>query len=416
MSFNNLLVSPKGLAILIVLILTLVVYLTGFASAAETAVVSVTAPGQAVAPGEQFTVSLTIEPNNAIAGAQFNLAFDPSIVTANSVEEGGLLTQDGANSYFNAGEIDNETGTIKGVFGAIISPGQTVSATGTFAVITLTAGTEGGTCLLALSNVVIGDIEGQSVPVSVINGTVSVNRPPVLNTIGNKTVSEGGLLTFTISASDPDGDSLTYSASNLPDGASFDQGTRTFSWTPGYDEAGTYTGVHFEVSDGNLTDTEGITITVNNNNQPPVLNTIGNKTVSEGGLLTFTISASDPDGDNLTYSASNLPDGASFDQGTRTFSWTPGYDQSGVYNNIHFEVSDGEVHDSEDITIIVNGVNEPYDVNNDGAVNVLDMISVGQHWGEEGTNGWMPEDINEDGIIDVLDSIIIGQYWTEQRK
>jgi hypothetical protein len=153
--------------------------------------------------------------------------------------------------------------------------------------------------------------------------------------------------------------------------------------------------------------------TTYNINSPPVLASIGNKSVTEGQLLQFIISANDPDGDNLTYSASNLPDGASFDQGTRTFSWTPGYDQSGVYDNIHFEVSDGEVPDSEDITIIVNGVNEPYDVNNDGVVNVLDMISVGQHWGEEGTNGWIPEDINSDGVINVLDIILIIQNCTE---
>jgi len=67
------------------------------------------------------------------------------------------------------------------------------------------------------------------------------------------------------------------------------------------------------------------------------------KSVNEGELLQFTISASDPDGDSLIYSASNLPQGASFDPDTQTFSWTPDYGQSGVYPNIRFEVSDGEL-------------------------------------------------------------------------
>ena len=59
---------------------------------------------------------------------------------------------------------------------------------------------------------------------------LGINQPPTLDPIGNKSVNEGSLLEFTISATDPDtGDTLTYSASNLPSGATFDAGTQTFS-------------------------------------------------------------------------------------------------------------------------------------------------------------------------------------------
>jgi hypothetical protein len=75
-----------------------------------------------------------------------------------------------------------------------------------------------------------------------------VNRPPALNTIGAKSVDEDSLLTFTITASDPDGDDLTYSASNVPTGASFNATSQTFSWTPDYGSAGNYT-VTFIVTD-----------------------------------------------------------------------------------------------------------------------------------------------------------------------
>ena len=53
-----------------------------------------------------------------------------------------------------------------------------------------------------------------------------------------------------------------------------------------------------------------------------------------------------------------------------------------------------------------------WDPNTDGAVNVLDMIMVGQHWDETGSTGWIREDVNEDGTISVLDMILIGQHWT----
>ncbi len=135
------------------------------------------------------------------------------------------------------------------------------------------------------------------------------------------------------------------------------------------------------------------------------------KVATAGKLLTFSIAAYDPDGDWLDYSASNLPDGSVFDTETLTFSWTPRYDQAGVYS-VHFEVTDGEYTDSEDITITVLQIAENWDVNGDGAANVLDIVMVGQRWGQTGQTGWVREDTNEDGIIDVLDVIVIGQGWT----
>jgi len=170
------------------------------------------------------------------------------------------------------------------------------------------------------------------------------------------TTQAGERFTFTVSATDPDNDSLIYSASNLPPGATFDPQTRTFSWTPGYDQAGIYPNVHFEVSDGEFSDSEDITITVIDIARPPVLDFIGDKLANEEELIQFTIQAIDPDDEPLAYTASNLPPGATFDSQTKTFAWTPGYDQAGIYANVHFEVSDGELTDGEDIAITVKAV------------------------------------------------------------
>src|SRR5204863_492631 len=148
-----------------------------------------------------------------------------------------------------------------------------------------------------------------------------------------------------------------YSASGLPAGASFDAATKTFSWTPGYDQAGSYPGVTFTVTDGTAPVSETITITISNTNRVPVLAPIGTKTGAEGSLLTFTLSATDADGDALTYSASGLPAGASFDAATKTFSWTPGYDQAGSYPGVTFTETDGTAPVSETISITINNTN-----------------------------------------------------------
>jgi hypothetical protein len=93
-----------------------------------------------------------------------------------------------------------------------------------------------------------------------------VNNAPVFAAGGeSQAVDENRALTFSVEASDPDGDELTYSASGLPAGASFDPATRTFSWTPDYTQAGEYT-VTFTASDGtkwyNLSASKDVTITV----------------------------------------------------------------------------------------------------------------------------------------------------------
>ncbi len=206
-----------------------------------------------------------------------------------------------------------------------------------------------------------GGIDNETVSITVED----VNRPPDLEGIGDRSVNESELLEFTVNATDPDGDGLTYSASNLPDGATCSNATKTFSWTPSLEQGGLYHDVHFEVSDGDLIDGENITIRVGDMggpNSPPVFEPIGDKSVNENELLEFTVNATDPDGDTLTYSASNLPDGATFNNATRTFSGTPTFEQAGTYPGVQFEVSDGELTDWTSITITVNDTNRPPEI------------------------------------------------------
>ncbi|MFZ2071212.1 MAG: PQQ-binding-like beta-propeller repeat protein [Halobacteriota archaeon] len=219
-----------------------------------------------------------------------------------------------------------------------------------------------------------GGIDTETVKITVHNK----NRPPVLEPIGDKTVNESDPLEFTINATDPDADTLTYSASNLPPGAAFDTDTGTFSWTPFFEQSGVYPGVHFEVRDGELADWENFTIAVNTTNRPPILEPIGNKTVNESNLLEFTINGTDPDEDTLIYSASNLPAGVTFDPGTRTFSWKPSFEQSGTYPDVHFKVSDGELADYEDFTIVVNDVNRPPELQpiEDNEINETETLMI----------------------------------------
>ena len=118
--------------------------------------------------------------------------------------------------------------------------------------------------------------EGTRTPVTVTYRTrfmslaARANNAPALATIGSRTVNELSTLTFTASATDADGDTISYRLSGAPTGASINSATGAFSFTPTESQGpGVYT---FSViaSDGIATDTESVSVTVGEVNSPPV--------------------------------------------------------------------------------------------------------------------------------------------------
>jgi hypothetical protein len=79
---------------------------------------------------------------------------------------------------------------------------------------------------------------------------------------------------------------------------------------------------------------------------------------------------------------------------------------------ITFQVTDS-INTTAIKTLTIAVVYSTYDVNRDGTVNVLDMISICQHWGQSGTPGWISQDMNNDGSINSLDLIAISQHLAE---
>jgi hypothetical protein len=219
-----------------------------------------------------------------------------------------------------------------------------------------------------------------------------VNTAPSLAAIGNKTVDELTLLSFTAVGSDTDvpAQTLTYSLASgitscssvtscaVPSGASINSGTGAFIWTPTEDQGpGTYRFKVVVTDNGtpNLSASEEITVTVNEVNTAPTLAAIGNKTVDELTLLSFTAAGSDTDvpAQTLTYSLAigitscgsvtscAVPSGASINSGTGAFTWTPTEDQGPGTYRFKVVVTDNgtpNLSASEEITVTVNGVNE----------------------------------------------------------
>jgi len=180
------------------------------------------------------------------------------------------------------------------------------------------------------------------------------NTAPTIGGSPPASVSEGASYSFTPSANDADGDTLTFDIVNLPAWASFDTATGRLFGTPSAGDAGVYADITITVTDGQAQAALGpfaIDVRAVASNRAPVISGSPATSVNEGAVYEFTPSASDADGDALVFDIANPPSWASFDTATGRLSGTPASDDAGTYENIVISVSDGQ--DSSSLSAFV---------------------------------------------------------------
>ncbi len=176
---------------------------------------------------------------------------------------------------------------------------------------------------------------------------IDVNQPPRLRTPGDQTIDEGQRLTVQVSATDGDSaqSQLRYSTTRAPVGSTINPVTGVFQWTPNAFAGGRRFPVDLKVTDETgLSDAKTFWITVNDviGNQPPQLQTIGDKTVTEGETISVQLVATDPDSaqSQLRFSASRAPFGSTLDPQTGLFQWTPNQFAGGLRFGVDVQVTD----------------------------------------------------------------------------
>ena len=187
-----------------------------------------------------------------------------------------------------------------------------------------------------------------------------INYSPVANDTAI-TSSEDRDYTGMLSASDSDGDALTYSIIIGPANGRAtvsDNATGTFSYRPVED----YTGLDsliFSVTDSVLSDIATVSITVTAVNDAPVAVTAAVTTEEDmdyGGL----VSAFDIDNDPLTYSLLTEPSHgtvAIIDSSAGTYTYSPKVNYNGS-DSFTFTSSDGTLSDTSKVSITVTAVND----------------------------------------------------------
>lgn len=183
-----------------------------------------------------------------------------------------------------------------------------------------------------------------------------VNTAPTITTSADTTIESGTAYSYSLAATDADGDSLTLSASTSPAWLSFDSATGMLTGTPAEADVGDHA-ITLTVSDGTDEATQSFNISVtapaSMNNAPTISSTaVADATVGEAYSYTFT--ATDADNDTLTMSAS-IPGALSwltFDATTGILSGTPASGDVAA-TEITLTVNDGTVDVMQTFTITV---------------------------------------------------------------
>lgn len=230
--------------------------------------------------------------------------------------------------------------------------------------------------------IIVADGHGGSAQAS-FSWTISPAQvAPVLTSPGNQTNLRGDNVSLQLNTTQVDNDPITYAASNLPTGLSLDSETGLISGTVDPSATlGTPYSVTVTATDDttNLSASQSFNWTINATNVAPVLTSPGNQSNSAGDPVSLSLSATDADGDALTYTATGLPPGLTLDPIAGTISGTlPSSAASSTPYNVTVTASDGVAGSSQIFTWAVHAVSlqSPSDQSNVDGDNVSVQLAA----------------------------------------
>ncbi|MXP27137.1 hypothetical protein GRI39_13970, partial [Altererythrobacter indicus] len=225
-----------------------------------------------------------------------------------------------------------------------------------------------------------------------VTGSDSGNSAPEITSGGSVSLDENTTAVLSVVASDSDGDSLSYAIAGGADGALFTinaAGELSFKAAPDFENPADSDGdnvydVIVSVSDGVTTTQQSVTVTVNDVNDAPVLTGPSGLSLAENTKTVGTITASDDEGDDLTFSLTGGVDADLFTinatTGALSFKVAPDYEAPGDDDGdnayqLEVTVSDGTTSTVQQITVSVTDANDAPVITSSNAVTITENRS-----------------------------------------
>jgi hypothetical protein len=154
-----------------------------------------------------------------------------------------------------------------------------------------------------------------------------VDEPPAFTSSATPSVAENTTAVTTVTTTDPEGDTVTYSLTGGADAALFsidtNSGALSFVSPPDFEapaDAGTNNvyDVQVTATDGTNPAVQNLQVTVTDVDEPPAFTSSATPSVAENTTAVTTVTTTDPEGDTVTYSLTGGADVALFAIDTNT--------------------------------------------------------------------------------------------------
>jgi hypothetical protein len=391
-------------------------------------IVSINPASQIVGPNI-FSLSVYCNPTQPIKAYELKLSFNSSLIQALSVTEGDIF--EGFSTFFNAGIINNSAGTIINVYGLILGAGN-VSNPGTLVNISFSGESSSGISALNLYDVGVTN-ETSYLPISVVNGTVQVDaNPPVFSNVTASPSSQeiSGFVNISAEVVDNIAIDTVFVNITYPDSISENisiTGNKTgdvYYYNSSYEMMGWYSYFIWSNDTVGNSDVSAVQMFNIGDMTSPVISDF-NITTSEPldtdpafGWVNVSCNVSDnvavsdvliniknPDGSWNNISL-ELAGGINY-----YLNSSDGFSEVGNYT---YHISANDTSDNTAISGYYNFSMAPnWDINKNGVINILDIVTVSNLFGELGVAGWIREDVDNNGEIQVFDLVIISNHYGE---
>ncbi|WP_199524821.1 Ig-like domain-containing protein [Pseudoalteromonas sp. bablab_jr011] len=153
-----------------------------------------------------------------------------------------------------------------------------------------------------------------------VTASIDTNQLPVITTEPVLLASVGYPYYYNVDATDSADDIFKFSLTSAPEGMSINSLSGEITWNPQVADLGQVE-VALKVTDlagGN--DTQTFTLNTRTN-APPTITSQPQNEVIQGATYLYNVTATDPDGDNVTYSLVSAPQGMMVNSSTGAISW-----------------------------------------------------------------------------------------------
>ncbi|OJT25841.1 hypothetical protein BO221_08325 [Archangium sp. Cb G35] len=327
--------------------------------------------------GETLTFRLTVSDGKASASDTVNVMVDP-VNRAPVVTVPAVTVDERSTATLEATASDPDGDALTYSWTQVSGTPVALSGAST-ARVTFSTGEVSADSVLTFRVTVFDGFTSTSYDVAVTVRNVTTNRAPTVNAGVDGTANERSVYTLSGSASDADGDALSYAwvqVSGTPV-ALTGANTVSASFTAPETDSGETLSFVLTVSDGTASVSDTVNVVVVPVNRAPVV-TASPVTVDERSTASLVATASDPDGDALTYNWVQVSGPAVELSGanTATATFSTGEVPADRVLTFRVTVSDGEASATRDVTVNVRNVNRAPTANAGPAISAVSQTTV----------------------------------------